>query len=342
MSFTDSNASQLAYAVDPAKKAADVVATVLKPINITSDTLKPGIESKTSEDIRDDSQYSTARTVGGSVAGGVNANWRFEDYDDILLAAMRQTAWLTDSTDGTGKTTYIVNGRAKVPFLFERRLRVINDAGIEINDYRRFYSNFLSSMTIGMNNKDWVTLTSNFIGLGFENSEAVATGDETAGKLPGITYDTISASDPFDTSNSVTSLIVKNGAGVDMNMVMEQGSIELNNNTREDAGVANKYAVNVGFGRFKASLSGTFYFRNQDMLDAMLTDANLSIEVTFSNATGSYTLVIPRLRVSQDDEEPGQVDTTMRASITAQGFPEDVVIDGITYNCTAYIVKVAV
>lgn len=338
--YTDSNTAQLAYKLDAATKAADVTPGQLKPVNVLSDTMKPGIEVKTSEDIRDDGQYSSARTVGGSSAGGVNANFRYGEYDDFLSAAFRND-WEEDTADASGKTHYLWNGNKKISFLLERRLKRVDEVGETINDFRRFFSQFLSSATLNLPNKDFVQLSMNFMGRGFQYDEANAELDVNAGGLTGVTYAARPNTDPFDSSNSVTSLTVKSQAGVDYDLVMEQGSIEFNSNLREDNAVSHGYAANIGFGRFRCSPTGTFYFRNQQVLDAMMKDEYLSIEMAFEIDGNAYELVMPYVKIMQNDEELSQVDTTMRSPLNMQAFPKTVTVMGVTRSITAYIKRVA-
>lgn len=340
MSYTDSNTSQLAYAIDAATKLDDLTATELKPINILNDNLKPTISAKTSDDIRDDGQYSTARTMGGSAGGAVNMNFRYGEYDDFLRAAFRND-WVEDTADATGKTHVLWNGLEKVPFFFERKLKRLDDAGNEWNDFRRFFCQYLSTATLNLPSEDWVSLNTNFLGLGFEYAEADASVDPKAGEIAGITYAVRGNSDPIDSSNSIPSLIVKDENGVSMDLVLEQGSVEFNSNLREDKAVGHRFSANIGFGRFGCMLNGTFYFRNQGVLDAMWNDKNLSVEITFSVNGNSYTLVMPAVRVMQNDEDVPQVDTTMRSPVQMQAFPKTVTVAGEQVNCTAYLVRVA-
>jgi hypothetical protein len=338
--YTDSNTAQLAYKIDSATKAADVTTGQMKPLNVLSDTLKPSIEVKTSDDIRDDGQYSSARTVGGSAAGGVNCNFRYGEYDDFLAAAFRND-WTADTTDASGKTHFLWNGNKKVPFLLERRFRRVGVAPALVNDYRRFYSQFLSSMTINLPNKDFVQMSLNFMGLGFEYSEAAAGVNGEGGKLTGITYTARPNTDPFDSSNSITALHIRNQSGVSYQLVMEQGAIEFNSNLREDNAVGHGYAANIGFGRFRCSPSGTFYFRNQEVLDTMMKDQYVQMEVTFEMGGNKYEVYMPYVKIMQNDEELSQVDTTMRSPLNMQAFPKNVTILGASRSVTAYIKRVA-
>ena len=338
--YTDSNTAQLAYKIDSATAAADVEAGQLTPFNVLSDTMKPGIEVKTSEDIRDDGQYSSARTVGGSAAGGVNCNFRYGEYDDFLSAAFRND-WEEDTADVSGKTHFLWNGNKKVPFLLERRIKRIDEVGETINDYRRFYSQFLSSMTLNLPNKDFVQMSLNFMGLGFEYAEANAELDAEAGKLTGITYGTRPNTDPFDSSNSITAVTVRNQAGTSYDLVMEQGAIEFNSNLREDNAVGYSYAANVGFGRFRCSPTGTFYFRNQEVLDTMMKDEYVALEFVFEIDGNKYEVVMPYVKIMQNDEELSQVDTTMRSPLNMQAFPKTVEIMGEQRSVTAFIKRVA-
>jgi hypothetical protein len=55
----------------------------------------------------------------------------------------------------------------------------------------------------------------------------------------------------------------------------------------------------------------------------------------------AYTLVMPAVRVMQNDEDVPQVDVTMRSPVQMQAFPKTVTIAGQSVNCTAYLVRVA-
>jgi hypothetical protein len=337
--YTDSSSAQLAYKISAAKTPAEVGTGSLKVINVLNDTLKAGIEAKTSEDLRDDGQYSAARTIGGSAGGGINTNFRYGEYDDFLSAAFRND-WVEDSSDASGKTHYLWNAKKKIPFFFERRVKIDNGATIT-NDYRRFFSQFLSSLTITIPTKDFVQMSANFMGLNFDYAEADATSNSEAGKLAGVTYTPITNSDPFDSANSITGLRLKRQDGTDLQLVMEQGSIEFNSNLREDPGAGFRYSANVGFGRFRCSPTGTFYFRNQQVLDLMMRDQYVIFEMTFVIDGNTYELVMPYVKIMQNDEELPTVDTTMRSPLTMQAFPKTVTIMGAPVSLTAYIKRVA-
>lgn len=181
----------------------------------------------------------------------------------------------------------------------------------------------------------------NFMGLGFEYAEANAELDPEAGKLTGITYAARPNTDPFDSSNSITSMVIRDQQGNDYKLVMEQGAIEFNSNLREDNAVSHNYAANIGFGRFRCSPTGTFYFRDQQVLDTMMKDEYVSIELKFEMAGNSYELHMPYVKIMQNDEELPQVDTTMRSPLNMQAFPKTVEIMGVQRSLTAYIKRVA-
>lgn len=338
--YTDSNTAQLAYARSGATKAEDVTVTELKPLNVLSDTFTPEIQTETSDDIRDDGQYSVSRNVGGSAGGDVSVNFRFNEYDDFLAAAFRNE-WVTNSTDPD--VSYLWNGTTKIPFLFERRLKRLNDDGTQTwNDYRRFYSQYLGSMNLDLSAKSFISSSMTFMGLGFENSEADATSDPLAGKLATVTsYAARGSNDPFDASNSVAGLTVKNSACEDLMLVMEQGTVEFSSDLREDDAVGHRYAANIGFSRFMASLDGTFYFRDQQVLNAMMNDDDLQVQFTLQDGDNLYEVTFPRMRVMSNGEEIGGVDETLRTPANLQAFPADVDIDGTVRNVTCWIRRVA-
>lgn len=337
--YTDSNTAQLAYARSGATKSEDVTVTQLIPLNVLSDTFTPEIQTGTSDDIRDDGQYSISRNLGGSSGGDASINLRFGEYDDFLAAALRNE-WVPHSVDPD--VAYLWNGTTKIPFLFERRLKRLNDAGDETwNDYRRFFSQFLGSMSIDLSAKSFISASLTFMGLGFENSEANATADPLAGKLPTVTtYLPRGSNDPFDASNSVSGLTVKNSACEDMMLVLEQGSVDFSSDLREDDAVGHRYAANIGFSRFMATLDGTFYFRDQAVLNAMMNDEDLQVQFTLEDGDNLYQVTFPRMRVMSNGEEIGGVDETLRTPANLQAFPADVEIDGVTRNVTCWIKRV--
>ena len=338
--YTDSNTAQLAYARSGAIKSEDVTVTELTPLNVLSDTLTPEIQTETSDDIRDDGQYSISRNVGGSVGGDVNVNLRFGEYDDFLAAALRNE-WEPHSTDSD--VAYLWNGVKKIPFLLERRLRRLNDAGDETwNDYRRFYNQHLGSMNIDLSAKSFVSASMTFMGTGFENTEVDATADPLAGKLPTVVeYGARGSNDPFDASNSVSGLTIKDKNCDDLMLVMEQGSVQFSSDLREDDAVGHRYAANIGFSRFMATLDGTYYFRDQSVLNAMMNDEDLQVQFTLEDEGNLYQVTFPRMRVMSNGEEIGGVDETLRTPANLQAFPADVEIDGVTRNVTCWIKRVA-
>lgn len=338
--YTDSNTAQLAYARSGATEAAEVTATKLNPLNVLSDTLSPEIQTGTSDDIRDDGQYSVARNLGGSVGGDVSVNLRFGEYDDFLAAALRNE-WEPHSTDPD--VAYLWNGIKKIPFLLERRLRRLNDAGDQTwNDYRRFYNQHLGSMSIELSAKSFVSASMTFMGTGFENTEVNATADPLAGKLPTVVeYGARGSNDPFDASNSVSGLTIKDKDCNDLMLVMEQGTVQFSSDLREDDAVGHRYAANIGFSRFMATLDGTYYFRDQSVLDAMMNNEDLQVQFTLEDEGNLYQVTFPRMRVMSNGEEIGGVDETLRTPANLQAFPADVEIDGTVRNVTCWIKRVA-
>lgn len=336
--FSSTNTSQVAYAIDKAKTVAEITATELQPLNILTSSLKPAMESKTDDSIRPDGQFGISKVVGASCGGDLTFNLRFEEYDDFFRGALRND-WITDTSDS--KRKYLYNGNKQIPFLFEQRTARTEENANITNDYRRFLSHFLTSMSMELAAKDFVATTASFNGINFALAEADATLDPTAGQLPTVTsYGDFNPRDPFDASNSLDMLVFKDKTCTTLPIVLETGSLTFDSNTREDSAVGHKYAANIGMGRLAVTLDGTLYYSGQQVIKALMGDENLSLQFRLSDGFDVYIITLPRLRLMTDDEDlSAGVDNTLKTPFTAQAFPTDVIINGDTVSATVLIEK---
>jgi hypothetical protein len=337
--FSSSNTAQIAYAIDKAKEIGDVTATKLQPLNILTSSLKPAMESKTDDSIRPDGQFGISKVVGASCGGDLTFNLRFEEYDDFLRGALRND-WVQDSTDP--KRKYLYNGNQQIPFFFEQRVaRTEENLTTVTNDFRRFLSHFLTTFSVELAAKDFVSATASFNGLNFALAEADATSNPEAGKLPTVaTYGDFNPRDPFDASNSLDMLVFKDKNCNTLPIVLETGSLTFDSNTREDAAVGHKYAANIGLGRLAVTLDGTLYYSGQQVIKALMGDENLSLQFRLTDGFDVYIITLPKLRVMTDDEDlSAGVDNTLKTPFTAQAFPTDVVINGNSVSATVLIEK---
>ncbi len=345
MSFTDSGQVQIAIAEDKAKTVSDVTTNQLYVANVTGTDLNSSTNAKTSDDINDSNQFTSLKVITTSANTKLDGNLRFDPVTDLLLkAAFRQSQWIPDSSDASGKTSYLVNGSGidKPEFLVERRTKFINDddGGKTYNDLRRWLAQVMTQFSLTVGNSDFVKFSASFTAKGFEFLTADASSNTDAGKITGTTYIPASTIDPFDASNSISGFLVKDSNGVDTNMVLETGTLTISMGSGEDPAVGSRFAANVRQGRYDAKLTATYYFKDQKMLDHAWNSKDLSVEFTLDDGAGAYRVVLPKVRIETLGEQAPQIETTLKTELTFKALATDVTLDGVVYNCTAYVQRI--
>lgn len=239
-------------------------------LRITGETLTANYETLVSNELRADATVSDIRRTGIMTSGDVNFELhKATNLEDLIAAALRG-AWATNVLKG---------GVLKKTFTFERKI-----VGSVATGYLRFAGSRLSGLSLSFAPDEIVTGALRVMGTGHTADAAI---------IVGATYPAASTTSPM-AGVDVTSLAVSGVAGIDyMSM-----TLEVDNALRVQRKLGSVDARGVGFGRRQVTGTLTCYFEDITAYNAFLTNATPSITAAISDGTNSYTIVIPKIRIT--------------------------------------------
>lgn len=239
-------------------------------LRITGDTLVANYETLVSNELRADATVADVRRTGVSTAGEVNFELhKATILEDIIAAAVR----------GTWAANVLKGGVVKKAFTFERKI-----IGSGATAYLRFVGSRLSGMSLSLSPDEIVTGSFRILGTAHTADTAI---------IAGATYGAATTTAPM-AGVDVTSLAVSGVAGVDyMNMTMEVDS-----GLRVQRKLGAVAARGIGFGRRQITGTLTAYFEDLTAYNAFLNNLSPSITAAITDGTNTYTLVLPKIRLT--------------------------------------------
>lgn len=241
-----------------------------KSVRIVNETLTANYETLVSNEIRADATVSDVRRSTLEVSGDVNFELhKASAFEDLLAAAVRGT-WATNTVKG---------GIAKPTFTFERKI-----VGSVETAYLRFAGSRIGGFSLNFDPGEIVTGAFKVMGTAHTAANSI---------IAGATYGAASTS-PVMSGIDVTSLAVSGVTGVDyMSMTME-----VDNALRIQKKLGQAAARGVGYGRRQITGTLTAYFEGLVAYNAFLTDATPSITATCTDGTDTFTITIPKIRIT--------------------------------------------
>lgn len=237
-------------------------------------------ETFTSEQTRGDRQTATLSYGAESVDGTLETEFAFADFDFLLQAALCDN-WQND---------VLKVGQVKKPFTVER---VQND----LKKYRRFTGCLVNSLNLSVAPNAIVTASFALMGATATYGDAV---------LSGATYKEPANNDPFDSTGENVALKAQLKINGKPSNVVTSISLKLDNGVAQAHVVGQRAVATTGLGNSSVTGSLAFLYTGDDISDLFINREDVSLEFTLSGKGGSYTFLLPRIKLTS--ESPGEQD----------------------------------
>jgi hypothetical protein len=111
--MADTSKMQLAYRTEGTAFGVALTTGTFQVLRITGEGLKEDVAAQDSNEIRSDRQTSDVRRTRITASGSVNGELSYGTYDDLLAAALMDSAWSSPATVGPGTSfSAVVSGNA--------------------------------------------------------------------------------------------------------------------------------------------------------------------------------------------------------------------------------------
>jgi len=138
--------------------------------------------------------------------------------------------------------------------------------------------------------------------------------------LSGATYVPYDLDDQMDTNSA--SLIFKDAGDTGIDVTAQSFSLSIDNQMRAQQAVGHFYNAGNASGRIKVTMSGSIYFRNQDLYAKFIANAGIKVFLALQDTAGnSYEFSMENVKVTSHDISAGGADQDLVASIELQAFP---------------------
>lgn len=293
--MADSNQGSMAFVAETV--AGTTPATpVFKNMRITSENLVANFETLVSQELNTTADVGEVRRGGLSVSGDINFELhRDGGFEDFLAAALR----------GTWATNVLKTGVLRPSFTLERK--IINEAAAA--QYFRFLGAYINGFSLNITPDEFVTGGFRMTGFGTEAATTIVTGATYTGPIAASTNPPMSGID-------VTSVAVSGATGVDFTSL----TIDVDNNNRiqRKLAAAGGKARGVGYGRRNITGQITSYFETLTHYQQFLNNDSPSITAVVSDGTNSYTIVLPRVRITGGEVPNPGVDQDLILTLNYQ------------------------
>lgn len=338
-SFTDTSAVSLAYAIGDGTTAAEFAGQTFNYIPFTTEGFNMAKEAKTSTAITNDRRQSNSKNTKGSASGAVTVEFGATPFIMDMLSLGLMNEWApVDELDIT-KGAFITDGDIKM-FMAVEKTAKSGPLETDMLFHERYYGTMVNDFTLEFGDGELITLALNTISMFADYASAAAGANGQGGsiapfkKVPGD-YEIA------DSSNNLKSLVIKDPAGVPLEVVFSDASLQVQNNVREQPGLGHEFAAGVGMGKVAVSLSGEIYFFDQTVLDAHMKNKRLSAEMSLETADGTYTVYLPNLVAQSPSNSAEGENQDYKTSITLTAEKGSVTIGAAGHVCSIAIKFVA-
>ena len=338
-SFTDTSAVSLAYALGDGLTAADFSAATFKYLPYTAEGFQMSKEAQASTAISNTRRTSGSKNTRGSASGSATIEFGAVDFVRDMLSLALMSSW-TDVTPGTPAAgQYLIDSDVK-KFMAVEKTTKSGPLATDVQYHERYYGTMVNDMTMEFGDASLITMALNTISTFADYANAAAGANGLGGSISTTAKVLPPAYEIADSSNNLKSLIVKNGAGVPLEMTFSDASLQIQNNVREQTGLGYEFAAGVGVGKVGVSLSGEVYFYDQTILAAHMTNQRLSAEMSIETAQGVYTITMPKLVAQSPSNSAGGENQDYKTSVTLTAEEGTVTIGGSAKKCSIAIVFV--
>lgn len=248
----------------------------MRNLRHTSNSLVLSKESFQSQELRSDAQISDLRHGNRQASGDIGIEFSFEEYDEILAAAVR-SEW-KDNEEIPGQKVLIA-GTKMTSFTIER---VFADIG----QYENFTGCEINSLSLTIQPNAIVTGTIGIVGSAIHFTQEPLDPDPK----PSYTYP------PYD---GFKGKLVEGGA---VNSVVTSMELSIENSIEPAFVIGSDVAEALTAGRINVTGTISAYFENMDLLRKFSDEIETSIQITLGDGVHeSYVITLPRVKYSGGD-----------------------------------------
>jgi len=238
---------------------------VFKALRHNSTTLALTKQGFASAEIRADRQIANYRHGTYQVGGDIVSELSATSFDDLIAAAMMQTAWTSNA---------LIIGTTQTSFTIERFFD-------DIGQYIRSTGCQIDGFSFSVKPNGLIDVTFPVVGLS-ETTASVA--------ITGSTYGSLSTTSPMD---GFTGIIKNGGTAI---ATVTQLDLKFTNKLAAQFAVGNQAAVGITEGTANVTGQIIAYFTDLSLLDLFINETESSLEFTFTDGTNSYDFLVPNLK----------------------------------------------
>ena len=334
--FHDTSAVSIAYARGDGSVPADFAAATFHYLPYTTEGFQMSKEAKVSTAITDTRRVSGSKNTRGSASGSATLEFGAAPFVLDMLAMTMMSDWVDVDPMDPAAGRYLVDGTKKQFMAVEKTMKSGPQA-TDVQYHEQFFGTVVNDATIQFGDAELITMALNTICMRADYSEAAAGADGLGGSMATAKV----APAPYeiaDSSNNLKSLVIKDAAGIPMQMTFSDASLQIQNNAREQTGLGYEFAAGIGIGKVNVSLSGEVYFYDQTVLKAHMTNQRLSAEMTIETEEGSFRISLPSLVAQSPANSADGENQDYKTSITLTAEAGEVNIGGVAVPCVMAIV----
>jgi len=302
--MSDSNAVVLRYVPETTYGETPVDSTDWKTLRWTSETFTASPETTQSSEIRQDRAVSDMPKVNTTVNGGFNFEFSANTFDEFVEAALGGT-W---AQDGVNLWDIVEQGTTYRSFSVEKEYsdltKFVGFKGMRVGTFN-FSLAFGSIITgdVGLAGSDGVTATTSLVGAG-STAPATTTPLMTA-------------------SSDVGSVKID---GVEATVCLTGLDLSIDNNLRAINCIGRDTPKDQKIGTCNISGTATMYLDADAfaLYQSALANSEASLEYTVTDGTNSFTIFLPRIKLSGDTPQAGGLDQDVPFNMTFMALIDDV------------------
>lgn len=289
--MSDSNDVSVYYVLESTYNTTPVDSTDWQEVRFTGESLTATTNREDSGEVRNDRQITSSSKVSRQVSGGFNFELSTGTFDDLIEAAIGGT-WTTDVLEV---------GTTKRSFSIEKNL------GADVGRYEQMTGMRVGQMDLNIAANSLLTGSFTFMGAG-----------ETIGSTSAVGAGSVTAATVNDVLNATSDIGTITIDGSSTGICVSSLSISVNNNLREINCVGKEFADDIGWGSSAITGSIETYLTTEMFDNLQKVSDNDDVAITFpvSDGTNTYTILLPRVKLSADSPQAGSKDSDVMISFT--------------------------
>lgn len=338
-SFTDTSAVSLAYALGDGLTPADFAGVPFKYLPYTTEGFQMSKEAKASTAITNDRRPTGSKNTKGSASGSATLEFGGAGFVRDMLSMLLMNNWANVDDVDPAAGQYLVDGEIKKFMAIEKTTKT-GQLATDVQYHEQYFGTMLNDGTLEFGDGELITLAMNTISVLAGYGSAQAGADGLGGSISTLAKQLPESYEIADSSNNLKSLVIKNAAGVPLEMTFSEASLQVQNNVREQTGLGHEFAAGVGVGKVGVTLSGEVYFYDQTILAAHMTNQRLSAEMTIETEDGVFTITLPKLVAQSPANSSDGENQDYKTSVTFTAETGEVTIGAATKQCVVSVVYV--